>query len=162
MPTPLLLTAVFAFGSVWPARANLNSGQIQWTYLRDLGYPEPNWALIKYGDPTENAIVVNAATQIWGDVVPFDTSGSPLCRWEAGPDNSGHGSCKTDISWLHSAVGISKGFFSNKLVNYIIRFHLFAACFRSTLVCFTFGNVYETGSPSDLYQHASPFCFCAC
>jgi hypothetical protein len=72
---PFLLWSVcgvqLAFGCVEPARANLNPGQLQWIFMRDLGYPEPNWKLLPLGDPTENAIVVNSATQIWSDVVLF-------------------------------------------------------------------------------------------
>jgi hypothetical protein len=59
------------------------------------------------------------------------------CRHFADGKNSGHGSCKTDISWLHSALGIKKSLFSDAVANYVIRFHLDGACYRSTQVCST-------------------------
>lgn len=104
-------------------------------YMRDLGYPEPDWVPITQGSSTEDAIIVNPDTQVWGDIEPLSVADEPLCQWQAGPENEGMGTCKTDISWLHSAVGIKKEFFDDPVTNYIIRFHLNAACYRSTQVC---------------------------
>jgi hypothetical protein len=102
-------------------------------YMRDLGYPEPaDWSLIQTGSASEPALMVNPDTQVWGDVRPYDARNPPLCRWVDDRKNSGHGSCKTDISWLRSAVSLEKAFFDDALVNYILRFHLQQACYRST------------------------------
>lgn len=82
----------------------------------------------------EQAITVNPATQVWGDVQPNAQDKPPLCKWTSGSENGNHGSCRTDISWLHSAVGIDKQFFEDPVVNYILRYHLTGACYRSTQV----------------------------
>ena len=129
----MLLSVGILAGLVSNASANF-VGTVGQTYMRDLGTEEPVWGSYRQGDATEAAIKPNTNTQLWGDVSPGSTGSEPLCKWTAGSQNSGRGTCKTDISWLHSAVGIQKSFFNDDVVNYILRFHLPAACYRSTQV----------------------------
>jgi hypothetical protein len=125
--TPSVWTAVFLLGGTTPTRAAPYS-------MPDLGYAEPRWSKVDEGRAEEDAIVVDNRTQVWGDVVPKAQGNPPLCKWTEHTDNNGKGRCRTDISWLHSAIGVDKKFFNNKLINYIIRFHLFGACYRTTVV----------------------------
>jgi hypothetical protein len=103
-------------------------------YMRDLGMPEPHWIPYSEGTSLEPALTVNSDTQFWGSIQPESSASAPLCKWFAGKANSGHGSCKTDISWLLSAVGIRKEFFDDPVTNYVLRFHMNSACYRSTQV----------------------------
>jgi hypothetical protein len=103
--------------------------------MRDLGYQEPNWYPIVQGDQTAPVVNVNPATQVWGDIQPYSSTASPLCKFFPGTENGGRGSCKTDLSWIHSAAGLTKEVFSDPVVNYILRFHIEGACYRSTQVC---------------------------
>jgi hypothetical protein len=122
--------------------------------MRDLGMPEPTWALFKEGSSLEPAFSLNSETQHWGFITPFKSQGNaPLCKWFAGTANSGHGSCKTDISWLHSAVGIRKTFFSDPVANYVLRFHMNGACYRSTQVRST---EYSRGLPDGVARGGGP------
>jgi hypothetical protein len=84
-----------------------------------------DFAFYTADDINAPAIEPNDSTQVWGDVEPYTGGNPPLCKWV---DNA----CKTDISWLHSAISVKKSFFQDELVNYILRFHLPAACYRST------------------------------
>jgi hypothetical protein len=120
--------------SVFVALFSSSRSQTPIRYMRDLGYPEPNWGLFKESESSEPALTVNSTSQYWGSIQPESSGNEPLCKWFAGPENSGHGSCKTDISWLHSAVGFKKEFFEDPLANYVLRFHLNGACYRSTQV----------------------------
>jgi hypothetical protein len=98
--------------------------------MPDLGFPEPSWGNYTKGDPTSPAITIRPDTQVWGTLEPFDTSGT-LCKWAAGGPR---GTCKTDVSWLHASVGLRKSLFEDAIANYILRFHLRGACYRSTQV----------------------------
>ena len=101
----------------------------------DLLVGEPAWASVPEGSPSDTALQVNATTQVWrNDVKPGVAGPTPVCRWEAGQANAGHGSCRTDIAWLHSAIGIERSLFSDVIANYVLRFHLHGACYRSTRV----------------------------
>jgi len=111
------------------AMANVNTGN-----MPDLGYPEPNWYPIRQGSAGDSAILVNDTTTLWGDIEPYSAANSSLCKWFDTIENNGRGVCKTDISWIHAAVGLSKSVFSDPVVNYILRFHLEGACYRSTQV----------------------------
>jgi hypothetical protein len=103
----------------------------------DLGIPEPDWSKFEgVGSSTSKAIEIpaNSTTQVWGTVSPGESAGQTLCKWRSSPRNNGAGDCRTDISWLHSAVGIEKSFFDDALANYFLRFHMQGACYRSSQV----------------------------
>jgi hypothetical protein len=107
----------------------------------DLGTAEPDWSQLKEGSSSSKAIEItdNSTTQVWGTVFPGETAVKPLCKWRESSRNNGAGDCRTDVSWLHSAVGIDKTFFDDALANYILRFHMQGACYRSSQV-----QVYRT------------------
>jgi hypothetical protein len=101
----------------------------------DLGVAEPLWTNIREGSATESAIVIadDSSTQVWGSISP-GSGDKPLCKWVSNSNNGGNGDCRTDVSWLHAAVGLKKAFFSDPLANYILRFHMQGACYRSSQV----------------------------
>lgn len=117
------LSAVVALCLCAVGTAQLNTGN-----MRDLGYPEPNWYPIVQGNASAPAVVINPTTQVWGDIAPYTTGNSSLCKWSASQENAGRGSCKTDVSWIHSAVGLSKAVFDDPVVNYILRCVLSLDC----------------------------------
>jgi hypothetical protein len=104
-------------------------------YMYDLGRPEPNWTSIwNTGSVSDAAISIDSASnvQVWSnDVNPGMTGELPLCRWSPSSQNSGHGLCRTDVAWLHSAIGIEKSLFSDPVANYLLRFHLDGSCYRA-------------------------------
>lgn len=116
MALRLCLGAVLALCSCALSAAQLNTGN-----MRDLGYPEPNWYPIVQGNATAQAVVINPTTQHWGIVEPYTAGNASLCKWFPAADNVGRGSCKTDVSWIHAAVGLSKAVFDDPVVNYILR-----------------------------------------
>lgn len=129
---------VSAWSSAWlaaallcapAAMANVNTGN-----MPDLGYPEPNWYPIRQGTARDPAVVYNETTTVWGNIEPYSTANASLCKWVNTAENGGRGVCQTDISWIHAAVGLAKSVFSDQVVNYILRFHLEGACYRSTQV----------------------------
>jgi len=77
-------------------------------------------------------VIVPTIDQIWGDIKPGGDG--TYCKWSAGNENNGRGKCQTDISWIHSSIGLSKGIFSDPVVNYLLRFYIEGACYRSTQV----------------------------
>lgn len=128
----LIYGAAVACLAVPTARAQGGGTEPGQSYHRDLGYPVPDWTQFQRSEANESAIEpLNSATQHWGNIAPHDESDAPLCKWFSGGE---HGSCKTDVSWLHAAVGIKKSFFQSALANYILRFHAYGACYRSTVV----------------------------
>lgn len=98
-----------------------NTGGTSTGFMPDLGYPEPNWHPIPQGNASAPAVVINPLTQVWGTIEPYSATNSSLCKWTNSTDNAGRGSCKTDVSWIHSAVGLSKAVFDDPVVNYILR-----------------------------------------
>jgi hypothetical protein len=101
-----------------------------------LGFPEPYWYPITQGNAAAPAIVPKPLIQVFGDVVPY-TNGSTVCKWFAPPVGSpptNRGTCKTDISWITASAGLKKSVFDDPVVNYILRFQLQGACYRSTQV----------------------------
>jgi hypothetical protein len=110
------LSAVLALCTCPFSAANLNTGN-----MRDLGYPEPDWYPITQGNASTNVVVINPNTQHWGIIEPYAAGNASLCKWFPTADNGGRGSCKTDVSWIHSAVGLSKSVFADPVVNYILR-----------------------------------------
>lgn len=125
-PSALIAAALL---STPVAMANVNTGN-----MRDLGFPEPNWYPIRQGRAKDAAVIYNQTTTVWGDIAPYTTANVSLCKWTNTVDNGGRGICQTDISWIHAAVGLAKSVFSDPVVNYILRFHLEGACYRSTQV----------------------------
>ena len=104
--------------------------------MPDLGYPEPYWYPIVQGNAAAPAIVPKPSVQVWGNILP-GTKGSKLCKWQAPPlgsPPSERGTCRTDISWLTAAANLKKSLFSDPVFNYILRFQLYGACYRSTQV----------------------------
>jgi hypothetical protein len=111
------LAAVVALCLCGQSSAQLDTGN-----MRDLGYPEPNWYPIVQGNASSNVIVINPLTQHWGTISPYQTGGNAsLCKWFPPADGIGRGTCKTDVSWIHSALGLSKALFDDPVVNYILR-----------------------------------------
>ena len=98
-----------------------NTGTTTTGFMPDLGYPEPNWHPIPQGNASAPAVVINPVTQHWGDIEPYQPTNGSLCKWTESADNAGRGSCQTDVSWIHSAVGLSKAVFDDPVVNYILR-----------------------------------------
>lgn len=102
--------------------------------MPDLGYCEPDWYPITHGQAWDPAIVPNEDIQTWGDIVPGQQQAS-LCKWSppaAGSQPGARGTCKTDISWIISSANIRKTLFDSQMMNYILRFQLYGACYRST------------------------------
>jgi hypothetical protein len=97
------------------------------------------WSNISNGIADENVIVPNSTTQVWGSIEPYTQTNATLCKW----DNN---KCKTDISWLISAQGMRKSSFQDNMVNYILRYHLMGACYKSQVVriCTSFISKYLT------------------
>ena len=105
--------------------------------MPDLGYCEPDWYPIPHGQAWDPAIVPNEDIQTWGAIQPGQQQAS-LCKWfppEAGSQPGARGTCKTDISWIISSANIRKSLFDSQMMNYILRFQLYGACYRSTQVC---------------------------
>lgn len=102
--------------------------------MPDLGYPEPDWYPISQGDSSDPAITVNKQVQTWGGVAPGD-KGASVCKWSppsGKSQGSDRGSCKTDISWLIASANLESSLFEDPVFNYILRFQLYGACYRST------------------------------
>jgi hypothetical protein len=103
--------------------------------MPDLGYCEPDWYPLTQGAAWTPVIVPNAG-QVWGDIQPGQASSS-LCKWFAPPPGSppsARGQCKTDISWITASAQLNKSLFNDAMFNYLLRFQLFGACYRSTQV----------------------------
>ena len=107
--------------------------------MPDLGYPEPNWYPISQGNAAAPAIVPKSSIQTWGTITP-GTKVSSICKYDppkadAPPDD--RGKCRTDISWITASANLKKSLFDDTVFNYILRFQLQGACYRSTQVsCF--------------------------
>lgn len=102
--------------------------------MPDLGYPEPDWYPISQGKSDNPAIVLNKQVQTWGTIEPGD-KGTSVCKWSAPSGNSqpgDRGSCKTDISWMIASANLRSSLFDDPAFNYILRFQLYGACYRST------------------------------
>eukprot|EP00892_Ulva_mutabilis_P005862 jgi/Ulvmu1/3648/UM017_0062.1 len=97
--------------------------------MPDLGYPEPDWGDYNRGNASDS-VIVPSADQVWGDIRPGGDG--TYCKWSPGPENNRRGTCKTDISWIHASVGLSKELFSDPVFNYFLRFFIEGACYRST------------------------------
>lgn len=118
------------------AKADAGGGRSESGNMPDLGYPEPYWYPISQGSAAAPAIVPKKSVQVWGDIVPGDTAAS-ICKWApppAGSPPSDRGLCKTDISWITASANLKKSLFNDPVINYILRFQLYGACYRSTQV----------------------------
>jgi hypothetical protein len=120
--------AVCAFACVISG-AEAQSGK---GFMKDLGYAEPEWQNILQSQYSDPIFTIKDTEQIWGTVAPF-TGGGPLCKYAPDPAG-GRGTCKTDVSWLHSAIGMTKTLFTDPLALYIMKFQVHGACYRSTQV----------------------------
>jgi hypothetical protein len=123
----LLLCIVLVAGLIAGGEAQTGRG-----FMNDLGYPEPDWVLIRQSEWNQSVFTIDDTTQVWGTVKPF-TGGGSVCKYDP-VGNGGRGTCKTDVSWLHSAIGMTKDIFKDPLANYIFRFQVHGACYRSTQV----------------------------
>lgn len=104
--------------------------------MPDLGYPEPYWYPISQGDAADPVFKAKKAIQLWGAITPGSKKAS-ICKWEApaaGDPAGSRGTCKTDISWITASAGFKKSAFNDPVLNYILRFQLYGACYRSTQV----------------------------
>jgi hypothetical protein len=128
-----MLGNLFLSMSLALALCTLTGANVDTGNMRDLGYAEPNWYPIVQGK-AEDPVVSPPLTAFWGNLQPGSAGNPPLCKWFASEENGGRGSCKTDLSWIHSALGFTREIFNDPVVNYILRFHLNGACYRSTQV----------------------------
>lgn len=96
------------------------------------GYAEPDWNDYRPGNASD-LVIVPTTDQIWGDIAPGGEG--TYCKWQNGTENNGRGTCRTDISWIHSSIGLSKKLLTDPVVNYFLRFYIEGACYRSTQVC---------------------------
>ena len=127
----LLSVAIAAALAVGSEAQRVSTGN-----MPDLGYPEPYWYPIVQGNAADAVIVPKPAIQEFGDILPY-TAGSSVCKWFAplpGSPPSERGTCKTDISWITASAGFKKSAFDDTMINYILRFQLYGACYRSTQV----------------------------
>lgn len=103
------------------------------TQLKALARASRYWDAA-WGTITAPVLSADPATQVWGDIDPFDTGGT-LCKWVAPAASAvsaaARGRCLTDISYLTASVGMAKRLFSDAAANYIMRFHMRSVCFEN-------------------------------
>jgi hypothetical protein len=112
-----------------PRETTKNSGN-----MLDLGYPEPYWYPISQGSAAAPAVVPKPSIQVWGDIMP-GTKGASVCKYSeppAGSPPAARGSCRTDISWITASANLKDSIFDDPVFNYILRYQLYGACYRST------------------------------
>jgi hypothetical protein len=126
------LWTIFALSVFVRADADAAAPLYEWYAMPDLGYPVPSWSTLREGNPLKSAVEYDDSDFMWGDIEPYNNG--TLCKWFPDSMNAGRGACKTDLSWLHAATGITRNVFEDPVVNYILRFFIHGACYRSTEV----------------------------
>lgn len=114
-----LLVLLLALGAHAPVRAQVT--------MDDLGYPEPDWKFIGPGNH-ENDVLQLGPNQVFDNIQP-GTAGRSVCEFV---DNK----CKTQVGWIAAAHNLTKDFFDDPEINYLLRFPLYGACYKSTQYSF--------------------------